>query len=195
MFNGMEGLDLTINVPAQEWAYNQRRVAYLEAIALRLVRDSGYLQEWFSAVELASYSLPGMPSSAGAITRKASKECWLRFDMPELERPCYHITALPRRAFDEVLSRILALPELTGEDGALPSLPPVPVLVPELPENTAPAWVLPLMRLVRGEAAGNLGKAWHELPKHMPPGSILPTVEEAAQVIANLGLAEKLSSG
>ena len=60
---------------------------------------------------------------------------------------------------------------------------------PELPPaNTAPAWVLPLMRLLRNEAHGDLAIAWQRLPDHLPAGTCLPNVEQAAKILLNWGL-------
>ncbi|WP_164885916.1 hypothetical protein [Paenirhodobacter populi] len=58
-----------------------------------------------------------------------------------------------------------------------------------MPVNTAPAWVLPLMRIMRNETEGDLARAWRELPHHVPEGTALPTVHEAAQVLVRFGLA------
>ena len=54
-----QGLDLTVSVPAEEWAYAQRRLTYLETLLVRVVRDSRNIQEWFTAGELAGKVLPG----------------------------------------------------------------------------------------------------------------------------------------
>lgn len=59
----------------------------------------------------------------------------------------------------------------------------------ELPENAAPPWVLPLLRLLKGEARGNLARAWRLLPGHLPGGTALPEPQEAATVLLRLGLA------
>lgn len=45
------------------------------------------------------------------------------------------------------------------------------------------------MRLMKGEARGDLGRAWKALPAHLPRGTALPDVEEAATVLVTLGLA------
>lgn len=63
-------LDLTINVPADEWAYCQRRLIYLETLLLRLVRDRRNIQEWYDAEELASLRLPGLPGNSRAVARR-----------------------------------------------------------------------------------------------------------------------------
>lgn len=54
-----------------------------------------------------------------------------------------------------------------------------------------PTWIMPLLRLLRGEAGGDLGRAWGMLPARLPAGAALPTVAEAARQIVRLGLAER----
>ena len=177
--------DLTVQVPASEWAYAQRRARWLATLLLRVVRDRAELCEWYGAADLEALRLPGLPPSRQGIARKAAKEGWRR--KPRGQSLTYHVSSLPPRAFDALLSRIIDLPEIdTDTDGLfdLPAMPPPP----DLPENTAPQWVLPLMRLMKGEARGDLGRAWRELPEHLPDGVILPDVREAAKVLASLRL-------
>lgn len=178
-------LALTVHVPADEWAYCNRRLAYLEALLLRVVREQAAFQEWYDAEELERLRLPGLPPSRQAIARKAHKESWPRIKRGT--RLAYHVTALPRRAFDALLARLVDLPELDASTDGLFTLPPVPVL-PPLPENAAPPWILPLMRLMRTEAQGDLARAWRSLPNHLPDGVALPEITEAANVIAALKL-------
>lgn len=177
--------DLTVQVPASEWAYAQRRARWLATLLLRVVRDRAELCEWYGAADLEALRLPGLPPSRQGIARKAAKEGWRR--KPRGQSLTYHVSSRPPRAFDALLSWIIDLPELdTDTDGLfdLPAMPPPP----DLPENTAPQWVLPLMRLMKGEARGDLGRAWRELPLHVPDGVILPEVQEAAKVLASLRL-------
>lgn len=183
--------NLTIQVPADEWAYLQRRADYLETLLIRVVRDRRHIQEWYSADELAALRLPGLPHSRAGVTRKATAGRWPR-------RPAgihasgpflYHVSVLPARAFDALMGRILDLPEIEAQTSGLFDLPAPPAPPLALPENTAPAWVLPLMRLMKGEARGDLGRAWKALPAHLPTGTALPSVEEAAQILINFGLA------
>ncbi|MEO5337370.1 MAG: hypothetical protein H7841_10830, partial [Magnetospirillum sp. WYHS-4] len=72
---------------------------------------------------------------------------------------------------------------------AVPEIAASPVPSPAAPANTAPPWVLPFMRLLKGGAHGDITAAWRELPRHLPAGVSLPTQEEAAETIARLGLA------
>lgn len=188
--SGENTLELTVQVSADEWALCQRRLIYLETLLLRVVRERKKIQEWYDAAELAALRLPGLPASKAAITRKANTGGWPRREIRERggKRFMYHVSSLPARAFDALIARILDLPEIdaatTDDLFALPT----PAPPARLPENTAPAWVLPLMRLMKGEAHGDLAAAWERLPAHLPRGMVLPDVNEAAEVLVNLGL-------
>lgn len=186
-----QSFNLTINVPADEWAYLNRRVDYLETLLLRVVRDRKHIQEWYSAADLAALRLPGLPHSQAAVTRKATTCRWPRRPAAISTRGpfLYHVSVLPARSFDALMARILNLPEIEAQTAGMFNLPAPPTPPEPLPENTAPVWVLPLMRILKGEAQGNLGRAWHALPQRLPHGTILPSVEEAAQILVNLGLA------
>jgi hypothetical protein len=71
----------------------------------------------------------------------------------------------------------------------LPALPPAPTPAKTpIPNNAAPVWILPLMRLLKGDAQGDLTKAWADLPAHLPKGTNLPNVDEAASTLIRLGL-------
>ncbi|WP_170293930.1 DNA-binding protein [Paracoccus limosus] len=177
-------LDLTVSVPADEWAYMQRRLAWFEALLLRIVRDRAAFPEWHDAGQLADLRLPGLPASRSAIAQKASREGWTR-RAAKGRRVLFHVSSLPARAFDALIARILDLPELEAETDALFTLPTPPA--PEvLAENATPAWVLPLMRLIRQE--GDLAKAWRALPDHLPEHVPLPDVEDAAKMLVKLKL-------
>lgn len=189
-----DGLALTVVVDADEWAYSQRRLTYLHCMLLRVIRDEVGMVEWYSAEELASLRLPGLPDNRAAITRKARAAKWTSQVRPDRgERYFrYHVASLPGRAFDTLISRILDMPEVEEDVLPMPDIRPGPEAAdaaPLPPENTAPAWVLPLMRLMKGEAKGDLGKAWTQLPDTLPAGTLLPTVHEAAAVLISLGLA------
>ncbi|MER9017356.1 DNA-binding protein [Mesorhizobium sp. M0898] len=188
-------LALTVQVPASDWHYAQRRLTYLETMLLHVVRDLGEVQEWFDAGELAALRLPGLPASRAGVTGRAKAARWSRRRIGR--HLVYHVTSLPAPAFDALIARILDLPEPDPIEGALRNLPALAGLAPAAreiePENTAPAWVLPLMRLMRGPAKGSLSLAWRSLPDHLPKGTILPSVTEAATVLVNLGLAEKIA--
>ena len=151
---------------------------------LRIVRDRAAFPEWYDAGELADMRLPGLPASRSAISQKAGREGWMR-RTAKGRRVLFHASSLPARAFDALIARILDLPELETETEELFALPVPPAPEP-LPENAAPAWVLPLMRLIRRE--GDLAKAWRALPDHLPDGIPLPDVEDAAKMLVKLKL-------
>ena len=179
-----DDLFLTVQVPADEWAYNQRRLAYLEALLLRIVRDHNAMQEWYDGTELVALQLPGLPQSRQGIAQKAKRENWPRRHVGT--RVAFHVTALPARAFDALISRILDLPPLDSDMDDLFVLPVPPVPECPLPQNAAPPWVLPLMRLMRTE--GDWGRAWRALPDHLGEGIALPDVQEAARILVTLKL-------
>ncbi|WP_275789669.1 DNA-binding protein [Pararhizobium gei] len=189
---GNDSLELTVNVSASEWAYAQRRLTYLETLLLRIVRDKAHIQEWYDAAELAALRLPGLPDSKTGITRKATMGNWRRRTLKDRKgrRYVYHASSFPARAFDALIARLLDLPPVDADMDGVFALPvETPPQHPPMPENTAPVWVLPLMRLMKGEANGNLGRAWQALPAHLPKGIALPSVREAAEILVNLGLA------
>lgn len=181
--------DLTVTVDAADWAYLHRRLDYLETLLRRLAQDEAAVQEWFSAAELAAMNLPGLPAGKSAIGRKAAREDWVKRTTRRHGSliTLYHVSALPARSFDALLARVLALPLPTGAAAALDLA--APQLATVVHVNTAPPWVLPLMRLMKGEAQGDLGRAWQSLPDHLPAGTVLPDVTTAAQVLVALGLA------
>ncbi len=178
-----DDLFLTVQVPAEDWAYNQRRLVYLETLLLRIVRDHKAMQEWYDTGELATLRLPGLPQSRQGIAQKAKRENWPRRHVGT--RVAFHVTALPARAFDALISRILDLPPLDADTDDLFALA-VPPPVDPLPDNAAPAWVLPLMRLIKTE--GDWGRAWRALPDHLAEGIALPDVKEAARILVTLRL-------
>lgn len=186
----MSQFPLTVSVPVEEYAYMQRRIAYLRALLLRIVRLDELMREWFSARELNMMYLPGLPGSASAITRRANAEAWLSRSFRDSKGTVvrFHVSALPARAFDALVARFLELPALDTDMEGVFDLPVPPEPAP-LPENAAPQWILPLMRILRTEADGDLGRAWLALPRHVPEGTTLPDVEEAARVLIRFGLA------
>lgn len=182
-------LPLFVHVDADEWAFVMRRLRYLETLVLRVLRERGGLREWHSAADLEAMRLPGLPASRSGIARKAGAEKWARI----VERGrggsrfLYHVSALPPRAFDALIARILDLPPMDSEVEGLFDLP-APALPEALPANTAPPWVLPLLRIMKSDG-GDIGRAWRELREHTPDDVTLPDAEEAAKVLIRLGLA------
>jgi len=181
-----ETFDLAVHVPADEWAYCQRRLAFLETLLLRLVHDHAEIPEWYDAAQLAAQQLPALPGSAQAIARRANAQGWLA--RKDGKRLVYHVVSLPPRAFDALLARILDLPMPHVEFEMRPEPPARPEPQPDT-GDIAPPWVLPLVRLMKGEARGSLGAAWLRLPDHVPQGTILPTARQAAETLVRLGLA------
>jgi len=183
-------LELTVQVSADEWAYMKRRCDYLEALLLRVVRDRNAIQEWYSSAELSGLSLPGLPRTAAAISRRANACNWLNKRVLRGNRKTrvYHVASLPARSFDMLLSRILDMPDIADAIEALPDLPPVPPMprTAEPAQNTAPPCVLPLMRLMRDNR--DMGTAWAQLPDCLPEGVELPPIEQAAETLIRLGL-------
>ena len=186
--------DLTVSVPADEWGYLRRRVVYLEAVLLRVVRDGNQMREYFAAGELAGMLLPGLPDTPEGVTRKAGREKWLKRKtrVRGTWLNVYSVTSLPKRAFDALISRLLDLPDIDEAAPLLDILPPPPA-PREVPTdtNTAPPWVLPLMRLMKTETGGSLSEAWQMLPERLPPDVALPSVEEAAAILIKFGIAGK----
>ena len=185
-----DGMKFTVHVPADDWAYAQRRLTYLETLLLRVVRDKAHIQEFYDAAELAALRLPGLPATKSGITARAASENWPRRRAKGRNgyRFIYHASSLPARAFDALISRLLDLPPLEVEMVDLFELPH-PAPPDAAPTNTAPAWVLPLMRLMKGEAQGDLATAWQRLPDYLPANTCLPDVNQAAKILVNLGLA------
>lgn len=190
-------LNLTVQVPASEWHYAQRRLTYLETMLLHLIRDFRQPQEWYTAAQLAALRLAGLPVSPAGITGRAKAARWPRRRIGR--HVLYHVTTLPARAFDDLIARILDLPvydieipESAVAASMLSQVAPIPGAAIDQ-KNTAPPWVLPLMRLMRGEAHGSLSLAWSALPNHLPAGTVLPSVTEAATVLVNLGLGERIA--
>lgn len=175
---------LTVHVPADEYPFMQRRISYLETLVLRIIRDRGAFPEWLDAGELAALQLPGLPASRVAISQKAGRESWKR-RIGKSRRVFFHVSSLPARAFDALIARILDLPELDTDTADLFTPPPAPVS-PTMPDNAAPPWVLPPMRLVKAE--GDWGRAWRALPDHIPAGVQLPDVEDAAKMLVKLNI-------
>lgn len=188
----MSEFDFMVHVRADEWAFLYRRVVYMEAVLAQVLGERERVKEWFDAGELAAFLLPGLPGSKAAITRLATAAQWRRREQRGRGglRFQYHCASLPERAFEALVSRIRPRSNALPDDCAASLVPEVeiPPAPPPLPENTAPPWVLPFMRLLKGGARGDMGAAWRALPAYLPPGVVMPTEEEAAITILNLGL-------
>lgn len=180
-----ESFDLMVTIAADEWAYAQRRMAFLEVLAVTFAQPRALAREWYHAEELAGLCLPGLPRSGSGIRRRAAAERWTSRRIGAAGRTGYHVTSLPPRAFEALLDRLLDMPSAPGGQTASKEL----TMATALPANTAPPWVLPLLRLMRKETGGDLGRAWRSLPARLPPGATLPDVQEAARILMKLGLA------
>lgn len=193
-----DGLDLPAVIPAAELSRLKRRVAFLEAALVQVLRDERQVREWFAAGELAALLLPGLPATASGIARLARRERWeQRITMRRgVERVVYHFTSLPRVAFAELLSRVLRGGE--GPDGIaehdasapFPALAPPPMMQPARPaaSNATPLWLLPLVRIVRGGVT-RVEDAVADLAFTLAPGAPCPTVAEARAVLRAHGVA------
>ncbi len=190
MSNPENGLPFTVQVPADDWAYAQRRMTYLEAVLVQVLRDKNRIQEWYDATELASIRLPGLPTSKASITRIAKSRGWLKREIKAQGgvRFQYHYTSFPARSFDALIARILHVEPPEEHPFASPEIRPAPD-EPEPVFNAAPPWVLPFMRLLKGEAQGDIGAAWMALPDNVPEGVQIPSLEDAADVLDQWGLA------
>jgi hypothetical protein len=68
------------------------------------------------------------------------------------------------------------------------SAPSPEVPEPEMPPtNTAPPWVLPLVRCLRGGNVTTVREAVAALPSSLPAGVACPTCEEAETVLRRFG--------
>lgn len=175
-----DAFNLTVTVPAEEWARLNMRVRYLEAAVVQAYRYERQLREWFSVSDLLGLELPTLPTSRQGLLRKAHMERWLSrtVDGHGGSRFEFHFSALPRHAFAELLRRIITPPDDAP-----------PVLRPErsaFPANAEPPWVLPLMRLLRQDAGMNSYDACRHLSASLPPTVAPPTREEVETAIQRL---------
>lgn len=182
--NNDNGFDLSVTISAADWGCVQRRMRYLEAVLIQVVRDRHAVKEWFSASELADLRLPGLASGKGAITRQAREQEWLnRLIGYTLE---YHFSCLPRRAFEALIERVIA-PASIAPTVQMPTFSP-PDIPPPAAKDVSPTWLLPLMRVIRYEAAATVGEALEILPDYLPKGALLPTESEALEALRSIGL-------
>lgn len=193
-------LPLTASIPADHWGFMTRRLRYLEAVIIQILGDRGLLKEWYTAGELAELQLPGLPRTRQGIARLASTHRWRNQIIMQRgqEARVYHCTVLPHRAFDGLLDRIICRGALRRAESIplAPSTTPAEntaTLRPATPreaatENTAPPWVLPLLRIVRETGNSSVAAALDELPRHLPPGVECPTHDEAEIVLSKLGM-------
>ena len=180
---------LKIEVDADEYALLTRRAASLEAFAVHVLRDNMAVKEWFTAAEIASLRLPSVPATAAGVRRVADSHAWYRRTGHGRggRRNESHPGRLRQRAVNELVRRLWeGETTLAAQVDVAPAIPAPPAQ--SLPENAEPPWLLPFMRLLKGEAEGDVSTAWKHLPKVLPRGVSLPSEEEAAVVILRLGL-------
>lgn len=193
MSDNMGGLPLTVAVSADDWAFTKRRLRYLEAVIFQILGDRGTVREWYTAAELAGFALRGLPRSKQGVLRLAHAEFWRRRVGTGRggERYEFHCTGLPERAFHDLLDRILGLPTEGAEDDTpaapVPKVAQADAPPAALPANTAPSWVLPLLRVMRTQDAPSLPLALAALPQRLPAGVRCPSPDEAERVLRELG--------
>ncbi|SMF41970.1 Mu DNA-binding domain-containing protein [Tistlia consotensis] len=181
---------LTVTVGADEWAYVNRRMHFLEAVVIQVLRHKAGLKEWFSAAELAALGLPGLPATRQGINRAARQRGWRFREVPARSgfRCEYHVTTLPAAAFDDLVKRIVTeRRQVAPIAGTAPSLPAGPAVAPA-PSRTAPQWVLPLMRMLKRREASTLEAAVERLADRLPPDVRCPSYAEARETLAALGI-------
>lgn len=190
-----DGLTLSAVIPAAELGRLRRRVMFLEAALVQVLRDERQVREWFTAGELAALVLPGLPATASGIARLAKRERWEpRITMGRGgERVVFHFSDLPRAAFVELLNRIMRGGE--GPDGMADHSLPFPALAaapvrraPAHAENATPQWLLPLVRIIRGGVT-RVEDAVEELATALAPWEPCPTVAEARETLRAYGVA------
>jgi len=186
MANDKNGFALTVTLPAAELGALRRRVSYLEATLVQVLRGRRGIKEWFSAAELEGLRLPGLPLGKGAITRQARAAGWATRPGNRNE---YHFSTLPRRAFESLIDRVIAPQAVTSGGNQVPAFaPPPPLPAPVADDEAAPPWLLPLMRVVRTEAPATVNEAMDLLPRYLPKGVCIPTLEEATAALRRLGM-------
>ena len=192
-----DGFDFMSSVPSAELAKLRRRVAFLEAAILQVLRDKDRLREWFSAAELAALRLPGLPGTASGVAQLAKRQQWERRITHGRggERVLYHFSDLPRLPFAAFIDLVVRgqsggdPPPAQAGVGAFPAVPaPDQVVTRRVPRGgPTPPWVLPLMRLMKGRSA-TLEDALRALPGAAPEGVRCPSYAEALDVLQGLGV-------
>ncbi len=164
-----DGFDFCVSLSAEDWANTKRRMAFLEAILTQVMRDHTQIREWFTAQEIAALKLPSLSHSTEGIARKAVHHKWRRKQVKIDGRMIYtyHYTSLPNTAFEAFIARLIDMPDFEALD--IPDYQP-----PEKPSpEPTPQWMLPLMRLIKG----NRVKTWQE-------AYTILTIEQSASIDA-----------
>lgn len=193
-----DSFDLISSLPAAELAKLYRRVAFLEAAIVQVLRDKKRLREWFSARELAALRLPGLPGTASGISKLAQRQRWDRSITHGKggERTLFHFSCLPPRAFAVFIDLVVRSgmekeppPSAPAAAGEVPVLPAASLAAParHVAPAATPLWVLPLMRLLKSGST-SLEDALRDLPATAPRGTPCPSYEEALSVLRGLGV-------
>jgi hypothetical protein len=181
-----DGFALTVTLPAAELGALRRRAIYLEATLVQVLRGQRGIKEWFTAAELAELRLPGLALGKGAITRQARGAGWAIRPGNINE---YHFSTLPRRAFESLIDRVIAPQAASNSGNQVPAFAPPPPLPDSVAaDDTAPPWLLPLMRMIRAETPATVNEAMDLLPRYLPRGIAAPSMEEATAALRRLGM-------
>ena len=185
-----DALPLCVTVPAQQWDFITRRQRYLEAVVVQILRENTGVREWFTAGELAAFGLQALPASKSGIARMATARGWLRRQAWASGRRCYeyHIINLPGRAFDDLICRIVTAPVEIEDRQPVPEIPCPPPATAE-GAKPAPPWLLPLVRIIKGQAFGTISEAVESLRDSLPSGVGCPSIDEAESVLRSHGFA------
>jgi hypothetical protein len=184
-----ETFSLTVAISADEWACAQRRIRYLEAALVQAYRNQRQLKEWFTAAELVALSLPDLPATRQALIRRAHAEHWsCRIASGRGgEHYEFHFVNLPRRAFEEMIRRIVEPDHpLVEEKGDVPEVPDgvVPASTADPVIEAPPVWLLPLMRIIKSCPSASVDDALFVLRRSLPPHATIPSRDEVADVIS-----------
>lgn len=187
--------EFTVTISAAEWSETQRRLRFVEAALIQTLRGQRLLKEWFGAAELAAYGLPGLPGTKQGLLRRAHAENWRNRAMYGSggARYEFHFSSLPRRAFEELLERIVATAPDGGElrhVGQVPAIPDRPMAV-ALPSalNATPQWLLPLLRVVKGRDTEDVEEVRRQLAVRLPAGVPAPSADEIRDALRQFGYA------
>ncbi|MGQ3674662.1 DNA-binding protein [Xanthobacter sp. TB0139] len=178
-----DAFPLTVTIAADEWSGLKMRLRYLEAALIQAYRHERQLKEWFSVSDLLALELPGLPCTRQGLLRRARTDDWtVRHGLGRGgEQYEFHFSSLPGRAFDALIARIIAPP------GQAVQRRTIDTPDRKLPDNTAPPWLLPLMRIVRFDKEVGLNDAMYQLREIIPPGVSLPELDELAQALQRFG--------
>ncbi len=183
-----ETFSLTVAIGADEWARAQRRIRYLEAALVQAYRNQRQLKEWFTAAEFIALSLPDLPATRQALIRRAHAENWSRRIAIGRggERYEFHFVNLPRRAFEEMIRRIIEPEHPPAEvEGDAPEIPDgvVPASTADPVVEATPVWLLPLMRIIKSRPSVSVDDALFVLRRSLPPHATIPSRDEVADLI------------